>query len=105
MKHSPALEPQFKIGDAVRIDNRTVVGHNRTPVYIRGKTGVITEIQGRMHEPSRMAYHKPGLPLMYWYKVRFQQRDLWPRYKGDANDQLELDVQEDWLLAPRGKKK
>lgn len=105
MKHSPSAKPQFKIGDNVRIDNRDVVGHNRTPWYIRGKTGVITEIQGRMHEPSRMAYHKPGLPLMYWYKVRFRQADIWPRYKGDAIDQLELDVQEDWLLAPKGKKK
>lgn len=91
------LKTRFKVGDKVRVSRRKSLGHHRTPIYVRGKTGVITEVQGLFHNPSQLAYHYPGLPMMVWYKLRFRQSDLWPRYKGDAGDHLELDLQEDWL--------
>jgi hypothetical protein len=89
--------PRFGIGDVLRVDDRRSIGHCRTPVYVRGKTGEVTEIQGLFHDPATLAYNRPGLPMRYWYKLRFRQTDLWPGYKGDPGDHLELDVQEDWL--------
>lgn len=94
---------RFKVGDKVRVSKRKSLGHHRTPIYVRGKTGVITEIQGLFHNPSQLAYHYPGLPMMVWYKLRFRQSDLWRRYKGDPGDHLELDLQEDWLEASKDK--
>ncbi len=92
-----ALQTHFKVGDVVRVSKRKSLGHHRTPIYVRGKTAVITEIQGLMRNPSQLAYHYPGLPMMVWYKLRFRQTDLWRNYKGDPGDHLELDLQEDWL--------
>ncbi len=92
-----APQARFGVGDVVRVSKRKSLGHHRTPVYVRGKTAVITEIQGLFRNPSQLAYHYPGLPMMVWYKLRFRQTDLWPRYKGDPGDHLEIDLQEDWL--------
>lgn len=96
------FKTRFKIGDIVRVSRRKSLGHHRTPIYVRGKTGQITEIQGLFHNPSQLAYHYPGLPMMVWYTLRFRQAELWPRYKGDHADHLELDLQEDWLDEPKG---
>ena len=92
-----AIPPKFQVGEMLRVDDRPSLGHCRTPVYVRGKRGVVTEIQGVFHDPATLAYSHPGLPMKYWYKLRFWQSDLWPGYKGDPSDHLELDVQEDWL--------
>jgi nitrile hydratase subunit beta len=96
--HPLRTTPAFKPGDAVRVDARASLGHCRTPWYLRGKTGVIAEVQGQFRDPERMAYHRSGLPTQVLYKVRFEQRQLWPKYKGPAADQLEADVYEHWLL-------
>lgn len=90
--------PHFQPGDTVRVDARASLGHCRTPWYLRGKTGVIAEVQGQFRDPERLAYHRSGLPAQVLYKVRFQQRKLWPKYGGLASDQLEADIYEQWLL-------
>ena len=87
----------FAVGDRVRVSRRPVVGHCRTPWYLRGKTGVVAVILGRFRNPEGLAYHKPGLPTQVLYKVRFKQSDLWGRYSGAAVDQLEADIFEHWL--------
>ena len=89
--------PSFQPGDAVRVDARASLGHCRTPWYLRGKTGVIAEVQGQFRDPERLAYHRSGLPAQVLYKVRFEQRRLWPKYKGPATDTLEVDLYEPWL--------
>jgi hypothetical protein len=88
---------RFAPGDRVRIAARPVVGHCRTPWYLRGKAGVVAEVQGTFKNPELMAYHKPGLPALPLYKVRFRQSDVWERYAGPAGDQLEADIYEHWL--------
>jgi nitrile hydratase len=98
-----SIEPRFHPGDLVKVDARPIVGHCRTPWYLRGHTGIVASIQGAYHDPERLAYHKPGLPLAVLYKVRFLQRELWPGYKGDAGDQLEADIYEHWLAAADAK--
>ena len=90
-------KPQFKRGDAVRIDDRSVLGHCRTPWYLRGKTGIVAAVHGAYHDPERLAYHKPGLPVQVLYKVRFLQSEIWRHYDGPAGDHLEADIYEGWL--------
>jgi hypothetical protein len=87
----------FAAGDRVRVSKRPVLGHCRTPWYLRGKPGVVAIVLGRFRNPEGLAYHKPGLPAQVLYKVRFKQSDLWGRYGGPAGDQLEADIYEHWL--------
>lgn len=87
----------FGAGDRVKVAVRETHGHCRTPWYLRGRVGVIASVHGAYLDPIRLAYHKPGLPLAVLYKVRFEQRALWPGYGGPASDHLEADIYEDWL--------
>jgi len=89
--------PKFQVGDTVRVDDRLPLGHCRAPLFVRGRTGTIVVIHGAFRDPERLAYHQPGLPLKILYKVRFRQTDLWENYSGKPNDQLEVDVYENWL--------
>jgi nitrile hydratase subunit beta len=98
----PTSHSRFAPGDAVRISDRPVVGHCRTPWYVRGRTGVIASVHGTFRDPETLAYHKPGLPARPLYKVRFRQRDLWPGYSGRSGDELEVDIYEHWLEPPQG---
>jgi nitrile hydratase len=88
---------RFSPGDAVRICDRAVLGHCRTPWYLRGKAGVVASVHGTFRDPEMLAYHKPGLPAQPLYKVRFRQHDLWDRYAGPSGDDLEVDIYEHWL--------
>ncbi len=99
MSGDSAAPPRFKVGDTVRVDDRASLGHCRTPAFIRGRTGVVSKVQGVFRDPERLAYHRPGLPALTVYKVRFQQSDVWPGYEGQAIDQLEVDIQDNWLSA------
>jgi nitrile hydratase len=97
-------KPRFKAGDRVRVDDRTAVGHCRTPWYLRGLTGTVALVHGRFRDPERLAYHKPGWPPLVLYKVRFAQSDIWSAYSGPATDQLEADIYEQWLELAAAKK-
>ena len=88
---------KFQPGDTVRVDDREAIGHCRTPWFLRGQTGQIVAVHGAFRDPERLAYHRPGLPALVLYKVRFRQGDLWSDYQGQSNDQLEADVYENWL--------
>ena len=92
-----ALSAAFAPGDPVRVAKRAALGHCRTPWYLRGKPGVVAAVYGRFRNPEQLAYHKPGLPALVLYKVRFAQGDLWGRYAGPASDHLEADIYEHWL--------
>jgi nitrile hydratase len=88
---------RFAVGDRVVVANRPPHGHCRTPWYLRGHSGTVASIHGAYHDPERLAYHKPGLPLQTLYKVRFLQTDLWQAYPGPPDDHLEADIYEYWL--------
>jgi nitrile hydratase len=88
---------RFAAGDRVRIAARASLGHCRTPWYLRGKVGVVANVQGVFHNPELLAYHYPGLPRLPLYKVRFRQEDIWDRYPGPPGDNLEADIYEHWL--------
>ena len=92
---------RFAIGDSVLVDDRPAVGHCRTPSFVRGRVGIIAEVHGGFRDPERLAYHRPGLPALTLYKVRFKQSDIWTDYKGPADDDLEVDIYDNWL-SPAG---
>ena len=84
-------------GQAVRVSSRAHAGHHRTPGYLKGKRGTIERAHGRFTDPETRAYSGDGTPERRLYHVGFDLRDLWPEYRGKANDRLLVDVFEHWL--------
>ena len=72
-------------------------GHVRIPFYARDKIGVVERYGGTYENPEERAYGRGHGTAVRLYRVRLQQRDLWPDYAGDPNDTLELEVYEHWL--------
>jgi nitrile hydratase len=92
-----ASNNRFRAGDRVTVRDDYPIGHIRTPVYIRGKTGVVTHYLGAFRNPERLAIGQDGLPKKDLYEVRFRQTDIWPDYAGPAGDSLLIDIYEHWL--------
>lgn len=74
--------------------------HCRTPAYLRGKEGFVVSEVGRFRDPSKLAFHQPGLPMRRLFRVCFHQADIWPGYV-PANDRLFADLYENWLEPPK----
>ena len=89
--------PAFQIDDRVRIRQRTPVGHYRTPMYVRGKTGHIERVLDLFIDPEAEGYGKNEGGKIRLYRVRFKQRDLWPDYAGGPEDELQIEMYEPWL--------
>ena len=87
----------FQPGDRVRIAPANPPGHRRVPYYIRGKTGVVERHCGAFPNPEELAYGFDGLPKRHLYRVRFEQKHVWPDYDGPQHDTLDLEVQEHWM--------
>jgi nitrile hydratase beta subunit-like protein len=73
------------------------LGHVRTPFYIRGHTGTIERLCGEFPNPEELAQMRDGLPPQSLYRVRFLQTDVWPDYRGSAQDVLEVEIFQHWL--------
>ena len=84
-------------GDRVRVREDFPMGHIRTPVYVRGKEGVVLRRFGSFPNPETLALGRDGKPEKILYEIRFRQRDLWPDYAGSDNDTLDMDIYEHWL--------
>lgn len=91
------MEARYQPGDRVRILQRNQPGHVRTPMYVRGKEGVIERIVGSFPNPELLAYGHSGLPYKMLYRVNFRQSDLWDDYEGKPEDTLEIEIYEHWL--------
>ena len=72
-------------------------GHIRTPVYVRGRMGVVTRHIGAFRNPETLALGRDGLPMKELYEVKFKQSDLWPDYRGSRADSLLIDLYGHWL--------
>ena len=94
---SAVTNARFKPGDRVRIGDRNPPGHRRVPVYARGREGTIERICGEFPNPEELAYGFDGLPKRTLYRVRIKQTDIWPEYKGNPKDILELEIYDHWL--------
>ena len=89
--------PRYASGERVRVRKVDAPGHIRTPWYIRGHEGIIERFWGYFKNPEELAYVRPGTPLRALYRVRFEQRTIWPAYAGPAGDTLDIDIYEHWL--------
>jgi hypothetical protein len=80
---------KFEIGDPVVVAAKNPTGNPRTPMYVRGKRGVIAAIHGVLENPKdhRGLYQ----PL---YTVRF---DLTEVSTCHDQDSVWVDVHEEWL--------
>lgn len=88
---------RFAVGDRVRVLRGPPERHCRTPYYLRGRPGIVEEVVGTFRDPSKLAFHKPGLPLTRLYRVRFCQQDLWPECSSGSKDTLMADLYGHWL--------
>ena len=97
MSFPDAAEPRFRPGDRVAVRVAYPLGHVRTPYYIRGKSGVVERLCGVFGNPEELAYGRTGVPRQPLYRVRFQQRDIWPGYAGQPADTVDVDIYQHWL--------
>jgi len=95
--YTPAPGRRFNIGDPVRVKLSHPPGHRRTPLYIRGKRGIIERICGAFPNPEELAYGFSGEPKRVLYRVRFPQAEVWPGYQGSPQDQIDVEIYEHWL--------
>ena len=91
------MSDRFQIGERVRIADRHTSEHNRTPIYVRGLTGVIERVCPAFGQPESLAYGGDGKPDRILYRVRLRQSDIWPDYRGGRDDDLEIEIFEHWL--------
>ncbi len=88
----------FQVGQRVRIADRTPPVHHRVPAYAKGQVGVIERVCGRHGQPEKFI-RGDGEPRTRLYRVRLDQTRLWPDYRGQPRDRLDLEVFEHWLEA------
>lgn len=90
-----AVPARFKVGDAVRVQNRHPATHTRMPRYCRGKQGVVQADHGVMVFPD---FHAQGLgpKPQHCYSVRFTAEELWGRAGPDT---VCVDLWDDYLDA------
>ena len=99
-KLNPGLpDPVYQFGDTVGIIDAYPPGHRRVPNYIKGKTGVIERYCGAFINPEERAYGFDGVPKRHLYRVRFNQTNIWEDYDGPAEDTLDIEIYEHWLIA------
>jgi nitrile hydratase len=91
------MEAKYKIGEQVRVMKAYPPGHIRTPFYIRGHAGTVERICGAFPNPEELAQMRDGLPAQPLYRVRFRQKDVWPDYRGQDADVVEIEIFQHWL--------
>lgn len=91
-------DPIFKVGDRVRIDDRTPPVHHRVPAYAKGQVGVVERVCGLHGEPEKFI-RGDGEPRQRIYRVRIPQDELWQGYEGTEKDKLDIEIFEHWLEA------
>jgi nitrile hydratase len=108
-KYGPPLnstdEQLFQVGDKVRVHHenyatRWIKPHLRTPGYLYGKTGTIERYCGSYPNPEYFAYDNTDStthqqPL---YRVRFNQKSIWDQYEGGADDSIDVEIYQHWLM-------
>jgi len=88
----------FRVGQRVRIADRTPPVHHRVPSYVKGRQGVVERVCGMHGEPEKFI-RGDGEPKQRIYRVRIPQTDLWRDYAGTAADKLDIEIFEHWLEA------
>lgn len=90
---APEATHRFHAGDRVQVKHTNPAGNPRTPAYIRGKSGIVSSLHGRIDNP--LDHHGVYPPLC---SVLFPVGEV---FGGASRDTLSVDLHEDWL-APAG---
>lgn len=91
-------KPNFKIGDEVRVADRSPIGHYRVPRYLRRKHGRIEAvIEPAFVDNEEEGFGRNAGSRRHYYRVAFQMTELWPGYDGSPKDGLRIEVFETWL--------
>ena len=93
------MATRFSTGDKVAVKRGNPPGHLRTPFYIRGKQGIVERICGEFRNPEELAYGRSGEPKQVLYRIRFDQKHVWPDYAGPTSDTIDIELYEHWLEA------
>ena len=91
------MSARFRPGDRVRVRKAYPLGHIRTPFYIRGHSGAVERLCGAFGNPEELAQMRSGEPRQPLYRVRFLQSEVWPAYRGNPEDALEVEIFQHWL--------
>lgn len=91
------MSARFAVGDAVKVRAAFPPGHVRTPFFVRGKTGQVTQVLGAYRNPEELAYGRSGEPALPLYRVIFRTAGLWDDYRGAPRDTTVVDIYENWL--------
>ena len=76
------MSARFAHRDAVRVMTGDPPHHVRTPTYLKGRTGTVTQMVGAFRNPETLAHGGDGLPRQPLYRVRFGLPPAW--YKSTA---------------------
>ena len=92
------MSKRFSAGDKVIVKVLNPPGHIRTPMYLRGKRGVVLKDSGAWKNPEELAYGRDGLPLRVNYWVQFGMDEVWSG-KGvyAPADTIVAEIYEHWL--------
>ena len=88
---------RYAPGGRVRIRADSPPGGNKTPHYIRGKTGVIEERRGSLTDPKSLTTGRDRLSPQPLYLLRLTAGDVWPESPGAPCDTLAVEISGDWL--------
>lgn len=96
--HSSTHDPVFEVGEAIRVLERSPVGHYRVPIYLRGKYGSIEAVI----EPPGIDNEEEGFGRnsgvrRHYYRIAIPMAQVWPEYVGRPQDGLRIEVYETWL--------
>jgi nitrile hydratase subunit beta len=89
------IQPQYRIGAAVRARNMHPPGHTRLPRYVRGKRGVVERFYGIYAFQDAMPAGTTASPQPL-YAVRFDAGELWGE-SADVNSVVYIDMWESYL--------
>ena len=88
-------QPQFDIGDPVRVRNLHPPGHTRLPRYVRGKRGVVVRFYGFQDVQDAQLPGVAAEPQAV-YAVQLAARELWGD-GAEANSTVCIDMWESYL--------
>jgi len=85
------MDSKFALGDKIKIKTDNPGDSKRVPKYIKGKTGIVQKIRGRIVNPRDHRDERPTL-----YSVAFVSNDLFP--EASKKDKVFVDIFEDWMI-------
>jgi nitrile hydratase subunit beta len=85
------MADKFSAGDRVRIKTDNPGDVKRVPTYIKGKSGWVQRVHGRIMNPRDHRDERPTL-----YSIAFSSAELFP--EASKQDTVFVDVFEDWMI-------